>query len=74
MQHLRQVEIRTYRGCRLEILDDGGDGWAVAIYAADAPGRVLLRNHAPHGLAQLLAEAEARVDRRLQKAPSPDYP
>ena len=74
MQHMRQVEVRTYRGCHLEILDDGGDGWVVAVHNPDTSDRVLLRNSMPNGLAVLLEEAEARVDRRLGKVSFPDYP
>lgn len=70
----RQVEVRTYRDSRLEVLDDGGDGWTVAIYASDGTGRVLLRNRTPHGLAQLLKEAEAHVNRRLGNNTLPTYP
>lgn len=74
MQHQRQLEVRTYRDCRLEIVDDGGDGWMVAIYASDTPNRILLRNRVPHGLATLLKEAETYVDRRLRRDALPDYP
>lgn len=74
MQHMRQVEVRTYRGCHLEILDDGGDGWVVAVHNPGTPDRLLLRNRTPNGLSVLLEEAEARVDRRLSAAPFPDYP
>jgi hypothetical protein len=63
------VQVRTYRGHRLEVRDDGGDGWIVSIYLVK--GGALpeaLRNSVPNGLATLLAEAERRVDRRLDGA------
>lgn len=74
MQNMRQVEIRTYRGWHMEVLDDGGDGWAVKVYDPYGPDHELLRSRTPHGLAVLLEEAETRVDRRLSIAPDPDYP
>lgn len=74
MQNMKRMEIRSYRNARLEIMDDGGDGWAVAIYIADEPSRRMLRNRVPHGLAVLLSEAEAYVDRRMNDGPLLDYP
>lgn len=68
VQRMRQVDVRAYRNARLEIMDDGGDGWAAAIYITGEPGRHMLRNRVPHGLAGLLQEAEARVDRHLSRA------
>ena len=70
------VQVRTYRGHRLELRDDGGTGWTVAVHPpgggqggdGGAPAEVL-RNSVPNGLAALLAEAERRVDRRLDGAP-----
>ena len=56
-----RLQLRTYRGHRLELRDDGETGWTVAIHP--------LRDGAPKGLAALLAEAERRVDRRLDGAP-----
>ena len=66
------MKVRTHRDHRLELRDDGGTGWTVAIYPlrGGAPPEVL-RDGAPKGLAALLAEAERRVDRRLEGAP--DY-
>jgi hypothetical protein len=63
------VEVRTYRGHRLEVRDDGGDGWIVSIYPV-AGGALpeAIRNSIPNGLATLLAEAEQRVDWRLNDA------
>jgi hypothetical protein len=63
------LQVRTYRGHRLQLRDDGATGWTIAIHSAcrnAAP--VLLRNSVPSGLATLLAEAERRVDRRLNGA------
>jgi hypothetical protein len=75
VQGLRQIELRTYRDCRLEVLDDGGDGWMVVVHAPDAPSERQLRNRVPQGLAPLLAEAKAHVDRRLGLVGVlPDYP
>jgi hypothetical protein len=64
------VEVRTHRGHRLEVRDDGGEGWIVAVHPprGGAPPEVL-RNGVPNGLAALLAEARRRVDRRLDGAP-----
>lgn len=61
------IETRTYRGFRLEIRDDDGDGWSVAIYPTPgtAAQTMTLRNRVPSGLAILLAEAEARIDRQI---------
>ena len=65
------VQVRTYRGHKLELRDDGGTGWTVAIHpppGGDAPTETL-RNRMPLGLGGLLAEARRRVDRRLDGAP-----
>jgi hypothetical protein len=74
MRPLQQIQIKTYRSARLEILDDRGDGWVVAIYLPDTTKSLVLRNRASNGLAQLLKEAEAYVDRRLGAAGPVDYP
>ena len=60
------LEVRTYRSHRLEVRDDGRDGWIIAIYAS-RPGASpeVLRDSTPYGIATLLAEAERRVDQRL---------
>ena len=66
------VQVRTYRGHRLELRDDGGTGWTVAVHPPggdDGAPPVVLRNSVPNGLAALLAEAKRRVDRRLDGAP-----
>jgi hypothetical protein len=69
MRRWRRVAVRTYRAHRLEILDDSGQGWAVAIHATDPPGRALIRNTVPHGLEALLDEARRRIDLRLDGPP-----
>lgn len=74
MQSARQVEVRTYQGCQLEILDDGGDGWVVIIYIPGAPGRLRLHNRVPHGLEMLVQEAKDIVDKRFTGKLFPDYP
>jgi hypothetical protein len=72
MPRTRRIGVQTYRYHRLEILDDGGFGWMVAIYpgagTADAPPRgrgVTLRNNVPNGLPTLIEEARLRIDRAL---------
>ena len=74
MQHLRQVEVRTYRDSQLEILDDGGDGWVIAVYIPGVPNPFRLRNCVPHGLEVLVQEAETMVDLRFDRKLFPDYP
>ena len=74
MQSPRQVEVRAYRGCRLEILDDGGDGWVIAIYVPGEPNPLRMRNRVPHGLEVLVQEAETMVDQRFARKLFPDYP
>lgn len=74
MQNLRQIEVRTYRGCRLEILDDGGNGWIIAVYVPGEPNPLRMRNRVPHGLGVLMQEAEIMVDLRLAGKVLPDYP
>ncbi len=65
------VQVRTYRDHKLELRDDGGTGWAVAIHPPPGSGAPpeTLRNRMPLGLNGLLAEARRRVDRRLDGAP-----
>lgn len=61
------VQVHTYRGHRIEVRDDGGDGWAVVVHPrpGDRGAPETLRSGTPNGLAGLLAEARQRVDRRL---------
>lgn len=59
------LEVRTYRGHQLELCDDGGDGWFIAIYPLRRGVPEVLCNSTPYGLAALLAEAERRVDQWL---------
>jgi hypothetical protein len=65
MRPPQPIEIKTYRSARLEVSDDRGDGWIVNVYIPGTEKPLVLRNRVPHGLAQLLKEAEAYVDRRL---------
>ncbi len=66
MRGFRRVGMRHYRRYRLEMLDDGAEGWAVTIHPpAGAEGRVVLRNKVPSGLSVLVEEAEGHVDRLL---------
>jgi hypothetical protein len=64
------VPNQTYRDHKLELRDDGGTGWTVAIHPPPGSGAPpeTLRNHMPLGLNGLLAEARRRVDRRLDGA------
>jgi hypothetical protein len=65
------MQVRAYRGHRLELHDDGGTGWTVLVYPPPGRGGApeVLRNRMPNGLECLLAEARRRVDRRLDGAP-----
>jgi hypothetical protein len=74
MRPPQPIEIKTYRSARLEVSDDRGDGWIVAVYLPDTKKALVLRNRVPHGLAQLLKEAEAYVDRRFEAVGPVDYP
>ena len=74
MQRQRHVETRQYKGCQIEILDDGGDGWVVAIHSPREAKPTRLSNRVPHGLSELLALAQEHVDRRAGSVPMKDYP
>ena len=65
-----RVQVRTYRDHKLELRDDGGTGWTVAIHPPPGGGAPpeTLRTRMPLGLNGLLAEARRRVDRRLDGA------
>jgi hypothetical protein len=67
MRRERGIQIHSYRGHRIEVRDDGGDGWAVVVHPrlGDRGAAATLRSGMPNGLAGLLAEARRRVDRRL---------
>jgi hypothetical protein len=67
MRRSTPLEVRTYRGHRLEVRDDGDDGWIVAIYVVGGGALPeVLRSSVPKGVAGLLVEAKRRVDRRLE--------
>jgi hypothetical protein len=68
MRRFRQVGTQTYRDHHLELMDDRGAGWAVTIHAPGTQDKVVLRNHVPNGLPDLLREAQRRIDRRLDGA------
>jgi hypothetical protein len=70
----QQIQIKTYRNARLEVSDDRGDGWIVTVYLPNTTKPLVLRNRVPHGLAQLLKEAETYVDRRLDSVGPVAYP
>lgn len=65
----QRVLVRHHRGHRLDIRDDGGDGWIVFIHhpASAGPGEAShkLLSRVPNGLGQLIVEAQRIIDRRL---------
>jgi hypothetical protein len=65
MQREAVLQVRTYRGYRLEVRDDGWDGWVIVVHpdAVHEATATALRNGLPHGLEHLLAEAHDLVDR-----------
>jgi Ca2+-transporting ATPase len=65
------IQVHTYCGHRIEVRDDGGDGWAVMVHPrpGDRGAPETLRSGMPNSLAGLLAEARRRVDRRLDAGP-----
>lgn len=67
MPRSTSIQIHSYRGYRIEVRDDGGDGWEVVVYPrpSDRGAPEALRSGMPGGLAGLLAEARLRVDRRF---------
>ena len=71
MPRSTSVQVRTYRNHRLELRDDGGTGWTVAIQPPPGSGvpPEVLRNSVPRGLNGLLEEARPRVVRRLDGTP-----
>lgn len=65
----RRLGFRTYRNHRLELLDDGAEGWIVTVRGPDGGGVLtMLRNRVPNGLGTLIEEARREVDRRLDGA------
>lgn len=71
MPRVHRVGLRTYRLHQLEVIDDGGSGWRLVIYAGrDRRPVARLQNAAATGLAALIAEAQLRVD-RLIETPQP---
>ena len=67
--HCGEIAGCRYRGHRLEVRDDGGTGWTVAVHPPGGDALPdLLRNSVPNALAALLAGAKRRVDRRLDGA------
>ena len=71
-----RVGLRTYRNHRLEVRDDGGEGWCVVIHALGDDARPeVLRNRVPNGFGTLMGEARRLVDQRLDgRATAPDFP
>ncbi len=74
MRGRRRVSMTTYRSHRLEVFDDQGDGWQVVIHPPVAVQRITLHNRVPSGLAILVAEARARVDRCIMPSVPEGYP
>lgn len=62
-----RVRIVTHRSFRIEVIDEDGAGWRVILWPPDGgtPAPEILRNYMPSGLDPLLAEARARIDRRV---------
>ena len=56
MRRERGIQVHTYRGYRIEVRDDGGDGWAVVVHPrpGDHGAPETLRSGMPNGLAGLL--------------------
>jgi hypothetical protein len=75
MPRSAKVQLQTYRNHRLEVRDDGGDGWCVVIHVpGDGARSEVLHNRVPNGLRALMGEARRRVDQRLEgRAPAPDF-
>jgi hypothetical protein len=67
------VRLLTYRSFRIEVFDEEGSGWRVIVRppAGGHPAPEVLRNHMPAGLEPLLAEAKARIDRRVLGSAAP---
>jgi hypothetical protein len=65
MRQGQRLEPRRYRRFDIEIIDDGGTGWAVVIREPDSTDRHALRNRMPNGLEVLIEEARAHIDRRI---------
>ncbi|MBL6081357.1 hypothetical protein JMJ56_25505 [Belnapia sp. T18] len=61
----RQVGVENYRDHRIEVQDDGAEGWMLTIFEPNTYETSTLRCSVPDGLAVLLDEARSRVDRRL---------
>jgi hypothetical protein len=67
------VLVRSHLGCRLEVQDDGGQGWIVRVYDRAGAMSLTLRNRVPNGLEPLLAEARHQVDRAYGMAERPPW-
>ena len=64
MRRSRSVELRSYRSYRIEVLDDGGCGWAVALHGPEEASLGVLRTGEPNGLAALVEQARRIIDQR----------
>jgi hypothetical protein len=73
MSPRRAVKIQRYRDCRLEIRDGGGQGWTIHIHTPRGGKPGTIRNRMPRGLAMLLEEARARVDRECGDGSAPRW-
>jgi hypothetical protein len=67
------VLVRSHLGCRLEVQDDGGQGWIVRVYDSRGGVSLTLRNRVPNGLEPLLAEARERVDQAYGVSKGPRW-
>jgi hypothetical protein len=67
------VRLLSYRRFRIEVFDEDGSGWRVIVRPPEGGHAApeILRNHMPRGLEPLLAEAKARIDRRVLGSDAP---
>jgi hypothetical protein len=63
--------VKSYRGCRLEVQDDGGEGWTVNVTDRHGGHVAILRNCVTQGLSVLLEEARCQVDKAQGHAQRP---
>ncbi len=56
------MRVKLYHRCRLEIQDDGRQGWTIHIHTSRGGKPGTIRNRVPEGPAVLQEEARTRVD------------
>ena len=68
MKQETRIGMHVHRNYRLEVRDDGGDGWIVVVHAPPTATatKTTLRNDASNGLGTLLTEARTHVDRLIE--------